>query len=114
MNFGEVALEQEDALRTADIQVTESGQADLLLIRAEDYQKNVYRYQSKRRKKLTKWLRTEVSIFRDFSDNKLRYFESVSIDLFLHPGNCVYMEGEPVGALYVVKSGTKEKESVLF
>ncbi|ETV82336.1 hypothetical protein H257_04998 [Aphanomyces astaci] len=115
MNFGEVALEQEDALRTADIQVTESGPADLLLIRAEDYQKNVYRYQSKRRKKLTKWLRTEVSIFRDFSDNKLRYFESVSIDLFLHPGNCVYMEGEAVGALYIVKSGTISLEkNVLF
>ncbi|RHY09973.1 hypothetical protein DYB25_000234 [Aphanomyces astaci] len=76
---------------------------------------NVYRYQSKRRKKLTKWLRTEVSIFRDFSDNKLRYFESVSIDLFLHPGNCVYMEGEAVGALYIVKSGTISLEkNVLF
>ncbi|ETW04187.1 hypothetical protein H310_04532 [Aphanomyces invadans] len=115
MNFGEVALEQEDALRTADIQVTDAGPADLLLIRAEDYHKNVYRYQSKRRKKLTKWLRTEVSIFRDFSDNKLRYFESVSVDLFLHPGNCVYMEGEAVGALYIVKSGVISLEkNVLF
>ncbi|KAF0685189.1 Aste57867_22891 [Aphanomyces stellatus] len=115
MNFGEVALEQEDARRTADIQVTDEGPADLLVIRGEDYQKNVYRYQSKRRKKLTKWLRSEVSIFRDFSDNKLRYFESVSVDLFLHPGNCVYMEGEEVGALYIIKSGSISLEkNVLF
>ncbi|KAF0738005.1 hypothetical protein Ae201684P_004411 [Aphanomyces euteiches] len=115
MSFGEVALEHEDAKRTADIQVTETCPADLLVIRGEDYQKNVYRYQAKRRKKLTKWLRTDVSIFRDFSDNKLRYFESVSVDLFLHAGNCVYMEGEEVGALYIVKSGTISLEkNVLF
>ncbi|EQC29877.1 hypothetical protein SDRG_12421 [Saprolegnia diclina VS20] len=114
MSFGEVALELEDARRTADIQASERG-AELLVIRGEDYQKNVFRYQAKRRKKLTRWLRNDIAIFRDFSDNKLRYFESVSIDLFLHAGNCVYMEGEDVGALYFIKSGSISLEkNVLF
>ncbi|OQR94679.1 hypothetical protein ACHHYP_00964 [Achlya hypogyna] len=114
MSFGEVALELEDARRTADIQASEKG-AELLVIRGEDYQKNVFRYQARRRKKLTKWLRNEISVFRDFSDNKLRYFESVSIDLFLHPGNRVYMEGEEVGALYFIKSGSISLEkNVMF
>ena len=104
MNFGEVALEVEGAKRTADICANEKG-AELLMIRAEDYHKNVFRYQTRRRKDITKWLRSEVSVFRDFSDNKLRYFESVSLDLHLQPGSTLYHEGDEIGAVYFVKSG---------
>lgn len=129
--FGDIALQLENATRGADVQVAyqeppahtvhgsganssnsgpstgnnQSAGAEVLKIMAEDYQKTLARCQTRRRKHLTGWLHTEVSLFRDCVESKLHFFELVSIDVPLKKGDVLYRQGESVGAFYIVRKG---------
>ncbi|TYZ69158.1 hypothetical protein PybrP1_004267, partial [[Pythium] brassicae (nom. inval.)] len=132
--FGDIALQIENATRGADVQAgfpavftgsaAASGSAapaaaptasaligaEVLKILAEDYHKTLARFQTRRRKHLIGWLHAEVLLFRDCVESKLHYFELVSLDVPLKQGEVLYRQGDSIGALYIVRSGSVRLE----
>lgn len=107
-SFGEVALEVQGRGRTAG--AFTSLDVELLMIKAEDYKRTISRYQANRKKLVMKWLRKEVELLSELSEQKLKFFESISIDVTLKAGDVLYTEGDAVGAVYFIKSGIVRME----
>lgn len=101
--FGDLALEVLGGLRSASIQA--SCYTELLMIRAEDYHSTLHTINATRKKQITKWLRKEIPLLSEFSEHKLKYLESVSIDVTYNKGDTIYLEGSEVGPIYFLKSG---------
>ena len=112
-SFGEVALEVQGRGRTAGIQA--QTDVELLQIRSDDYKRTLQRYHANRKKMVMKWLRREVRLLSELSEHKLKYFETVSVDVTVKKGDVIYHEGDEVGALYFIKSGDVEiRKNVIY
>ena len=81
---------------------------DLGLIRipSDDYKRILQRFHLNRRTAVMKWLRREIPILSDFSEHKLKFFESVSVDVVVKKGDIIYTEGDEIGAIYFIKEGS--------